>query len=160
LAISCPGLEILRLYDCRSIFDAAIASLVQCRALKELDLSHNSQLTDAAFTGLSEGCWPEMKTLYLPGLRVLSDAGFSSLARAWTLLVGVYCEETNVTDEAVLTLCQLCPSILELDIGHCDQVTDRSLVAISKHLFVRMQLSLHRPFYLFFALLCKSTKIE
>ena len=36
-------------------------------------------------------------------------------------------------DEAVWTLCQLCPSISELDIGNCG-VTDRSLVAISEQL--------------------------
>jgi F-box and leucine-rich repeat protein 2/20 len=131
--MSCPGLETLDLYECRCISDAAIASLVQCRALKELYLSYNSQLTDAAFTGLSEGCWPEMETLDLLGLRLLSDTGFSSLARACPSLVEVHCKETNMTDEAVWMLCQLCPSILKLDIGDC-RVTDRSLVAISEHL--------------------------
>jgi Leucine-rich repeat (LRR) protein len=133
LAMSCPGLELLHLAFCRSITDAAIASLVQCRALKELNLSYNSQLTDAAFTGLSEGCWPEMETLDLEGLRLLSDTGFSSLARACSSLVEVHCKATNMTDEAVWMLCQLCPSILKLDIGDCS-VTDRSLVAISEHL--------------------------
>jgi EIN3-binding F-box protein len=42
--------------------------------------------------------------------------------------------DTNVTDEAVWTLCQLCPSILTLDLYHCYNVTDCSLVAVSKHL--------------------------
>ena len=94
------------------ISDAAIASLVQCRALKELDLSENDQLTDAAFAGLSEGCWPKMESLNLFGLRRLSDASFSSLARACPSLVEVWFGSTKVTDEAVWTLCQLCPSIL------------------------------------------------
>jgi hypothetical protein len=60
LAMSCLDLEIVDLSFCRSITDAAIASLVQCRALKKLELCGNYQLTDAAFAGLSEGCWPKM----------------------------------------------------------------------------------------------------
>jgi hypothetical protein len=36
LVMSCPGLEIVRLSFCPSISDAAVASLVQCRALKKL----------------------------------------------------------------------------------------------------------------------------
>ena len=86
----CSELEVFHAESAR-ISDAVIASLVQCRALKKLTLSHNYQLTDAAFTGLSEGCWPEMETLDLPGCGLLSDAGFSSLARACPLLVRVYC---------------------------------------------------------------------
>jgi F-box/leucine-rich repeat protein 2/20 len=102
--------------------------------LKELHLEGNSQLTDAALTGLSEGCWPEMETLDLQRLPLLSDTSFSSLARACPSLVVLWLRETKVTDEAVWTLCQLCPSILKLDINSCPNVTDRSLVAISEHL--------------------------
>jgi hypothetical protein len=98
------------------------------------DLSENYQLTDAAFAGLSEGCWPKMGTLKLGELRLLSDVIFFSLARACPSLVEVVWRDTNVTDEAVWTLCQLCPSILELTIYCCPNVTDRSLVAISEHL--------------------------
>jgi hypothetical protein len=112
LAMSCPGLETLNLAGCRSISNAAINSLLQCRALKELHLEGNSQLTDAALTGLSEGCWPEMETLDLQRLPLLSDTSFSSLARACPSLVVLWLKETKVTDEAVWTLCQLCPSIL------------------------------------------------
>ena len=39
-----------------------------------------------------------------------------------------------MTDEAVWSLCQLCPSIFKLSIYGCPNVTDRSLVAISEHL--------------------------
>jgi hypothetical protein len=49
LAMSCPDLEMLTLLCCRSISYVAIASLVQCRALKKLNLQGNDQLTDAAF---------------------------------------------------------------------------------------------------------------
>jgi hypothetical protein len=131
--MSCPDLEIMDLICCLSISDAAIASLVQCRALKKLSLD-NYQLTDAAFDGLSEGCWPKMEFLSLYELCLLSDASFVSLARACPSLVEVSLSETNVTDEAVWTLCQLCPSILKLYIVDCPNVTDRSLVAISEHL--------------------------
>jgi F-box and leucine-rich repeat protein 2/20 len=134
LAMTCPGLEIVDLSNCQSITDAAIASLVQCRALKKLDLNCNYQLTDATFAGLSEGCWPKMETLDLSNLRQLSDASFVSLARACPSLVEVRLKLTNVTDEAVWTLCQLCPSILKLYIFGCSNVTDRSLVVISEHL--------------------------
>jgi hypothetical protein len=134
LAMSCPDIEILNLSKCSRITDAAIASLVQCRALKRLHLSNNTQLTDAAFAGLSEGCWPKMEILDLSGLRRLSDAIFVSLARACPSLVKVVLRDTNVTDEIVWTLCELCPSILTLDFSGCPNVTDRSLVAISKHL--------------------------
>jgi hypothetical protein len=135
LAMSCPDLEILRLSLCENVSDAAIASLVQhSRGLKKLDLSNNGQLTDAAFTGLPEGCWQKMEVLDLFQLRLLSDAIFTGLARACPSLVEVRLSQTNVTDEAVWTLCQLCPSILKLSINSCPNVTDRSLVAISEHL--------------------------
>ena len=134
LAMSCPDIEIVNLYNCPRISDAAIASLVQCRALKKLDLRGNDQLTDAAFAGLSEGCWPKMETLNLSRLRRLSDAIFVSLASACPSLVEVKLHGTNVTDEAVWNLCQLFPSILELYIFDCPNVTDRSLVAILEHL--------------------------
>jgi hypothetical protein len=135
LAMSCPGLEILYLHQSDSISDAAIVILLQhSRVLKELDLSINSQLTDAAFTGLSEGCWQKMEVLNLDALRLPSETSFLSLARACPSLVVVDWSQTNVTDEAVCQLCQLCPSILELYITDCPNVTDRSLVAISEHL--------------------------
>jgi hypothetical protein len=134
LAMSCPDVNILDLSSCRSISNAAIASLVQCRALKKLNLDCNDQLTDAAFAGLSEVCWPKMEILNLSYLRLISDAIFVSLARACPSLVEVRLNRTNVTDEALSSLCQLCPSILELSISNCPNVTDRSLVAISEHL--------------------------
>ena len=80
LAMTCLDLEIVALGNCQSITDAVIASLVQCRALKKLDLRGNDQLTDAAFAGLSEGCWPKMESLFLLRLRRLSDASLVSLA--------------------------------------------------------------------------------
>ena len=134
LAMSCPDLEMLDLSRCLRISDATIASLVQCRELKKLKLWGNNQLTDAAFAGLPEGCWPKMEILYLGGLRRLSEVSIVSLARACPSLVEVVLSDTNVTDEAVWTLCQLCPLILELYINDCPNVTDRSLVAISEHL--------------------------
>jgi F-box and leucine-rich repeat protein 2/20 len=134
LAMSCPDLETLDLSACRSISDAAIASLVQCRALKKLRLAWNDQLTDAAFAGQSEGCWQKMEVLDLHNLPLLFDAGFSSLVRACPSLVEVRLNNTNVTDEAVWTMCQQCPSILELYIYSCPNVTDHSLIAISEHL--------------------------
>ena len=134
LAMSCPDLEILSLRSCRTFSDAAIASLVQCRALKKLILSENDQLNDAAFAGLSVGCWPKMEILNLCERHRLSEISFFSLARACPSLVEVKLNRTNVTDEAVWTLCQLCPSILVLSIIECPNVTDRSLVAISEHL--------------------------
>jgi hypothetical protein len=110
LAMSCPGLEILDLSSYRSMSDAAIVSLVQhSHMLKKLRLTWNDQLTDAAFTGLSEGCWQKMEVLNLDGLRLLSETSFSSLVRACPSLVEVVLSRTNVTDEAVWTLCQLCP---------------------------------------------------
>ena len=93
-----------------------------------------TMLTDAAFAGLSEGCWPKMEFLHLRRLRRLSDAIFVSLARACPSLVEVWLNYTNVTDEAVWKLCQLCPSIRLFHIYDCPNVTDRSLVAISEHL--------------------------
>ena len=134
LAMSCPDLEILLLRFCLGTTDAAIASLVQCRALKRLDLRGNNQLTDAAFAGLSEGCWQKMEILGLNSLRRLSDAGLSSLVRACPSLVEVWLNYTNVTDEVVWKLCQMCPSIRHFQINDCPNVTDRSLVAISEHL--------------------------
>ena len=101
LAMSCPDLELVNLGHCTNISDAVIASLLQCRALKELDLSNNNQLTDAAFAGLAEGCWPKMEFLDLNGLHLLSDAIFVSLARAYPSLVDLALDDTNVTDEAV-----------------------------------------------------------
>ena len=80
LAMTCPDLEILDLCSCGSISNAAIASVVQCQALKKLDLRGNDQLTDAAFAGLTEGCWPKMEILELNELCRLSEVSFVSLA--------------------------------------------------------------------------------
>jgi hypothetical protein len=134
LAMSCPDIEVLTLACCQRISDAALTSLVQCRALKKLDIRGNDQLTDAAFASLSEGCWPKMEFLNLMGLCGLSEGSFVSLARACPSLVEVVFHNTNVTDEAVWTLCQRCPSIFGLYFLDCPNVTDRSLVAISEHL--------------------------
>ena len=57
--------------------------------------------TDAAFAGLSEGCWQKMEILGLNSLRRLSDAGLSSLVRVCPSLVEVWLNYTNMMDEAV-----------------------------------------------------------
>jgi hypothetical protein len=79
LAMSCPDLESLSILKGVNS-DAAIASLVQCRALKQLMLAFSDHLTDAAFACLSEGCWPKMEFINLFELDRLSDASFVSLA--------------------------------------------------------------------------------
>jgi hypothetical protein len=54
LAQRCPGLQVLNVGGCSRVTDVGVAALAAgCAALRELDLSYNNRLSDAAVDSLA-----------------------------------------------------------------------------------------------------------
>ena len=95
-------------------------------------------LNDASLMGLCD-CCPKLKTLDLSFCLVPSPVvSESGLALALPTLVHLvslnvaYLE--HVTDVVVAAVAKACPLLCNLNLEHCVEVTDKSLVEIARHL--------------------------
>ncbi|KAI3874993.1 hypothetical protein MKW98_019566 [Papaver atlanticum] len=154
LSKNCPHLEALALQGCVNVTDSGLSALVdKCRKIKFLDVSKCTNVGDAGILRVSEACsslttlklldclkagddsiyslarsCKNLETLVIGGCRNISDESIKSLAFSCNhklkFLRMDWC--LSISDSALSCILSLCKNLEALDIGCCEEVTDRA----------------------------------
>ncbi|KAL4624979.1 hypothetical protein GN956_G18177 [Arapaima gigas] len=133
--IHCQHLRKILLRGCRSVSTQGVKALASsCPGLLVVDLSGCSSVTDEGVRALATGC-KQLEVVSLRGCSEISSAALLALAQNCRLLQSVYISETRVTDDGVIGLATgLCSNtIKELQMAHCQFLTDRSVMAVLRN---------------------------
>ena len=135
----------LNLADCSHLTDKTIEGLsVRCRKLEKLILKGCDKITDKSMKYMIKKedhfkfpLCDQLRHLDLSFCRKLTSKGLAELipkclALEELVLTGV----PAVNDQLVISMCNVCPTLLRLTFEKCSLITDVSLCAIAKHLWV------------------------
>lgn len=133
----------------------------ECPELRYIDISHThypeeENITDKSLIALSFGC-KKLETVIIEELDVISDTGIVCLSKGCRNLkelnafycdrlgdtsicsIGKHCGElekinlmySDISDEAIKSLADGCPRLLNLNVAFCDTITDLSLLYLA-----------------------------
>lgn len=146
----CNRIERLTLTNCRKLTDNGVSDLINgSRHLQALDVSELRSLTDHTLFKVAENCH-RLQGLNITGCtkvtedsliavsqqcRYLKRVSFLYWLTPTALLVLTLSQlklngVVHVTDKAILSFAQNCPSVLEIDLQECKQVTNKSVTTL------------------------------
>lgn len=133
----CKHLRELRLAQC-TIDDGAFARTTVAQplyeALRVLDLTNCSDITDRAVERIAESC-PRLRNLLLSKCRNLTDRAVYAITKLGKNLHFVhlgYC--VRLTDAAIAALAASCTRIRYIDLACCANLTDASIAQLATNL--------------------------
>jgi len=133
VAMNCPLLEDLTLWDCDGVTDESIIALVErCPKINYLQLQGTS-ITCAALVALAAGECP-LHDLGIEGCSHVSDAGVIAMVPKWRTVerLGIDLCSTGVTVASMLEVAKL-PNLVSLDVSATPcACTDEALLAFSR----------------------------
>lgn len=132
VAMNCPLLEDLNLWDCDGVTDESIITLVErCPKINYLQLQGTS-ITCAALVALAAGECP-LHDLGIEGCSHVSDAGVIAMVPKWRTIerLNIDLNSTGVTMASMLEVAKL-PNLVSLDVSKTPcAFTDEALLAFS-----------------------------
>jgi F-box and leucine-rich repeat protein GRR1 len=138
-------LRTLSLADCSHLTDRAIGGLAaRCRKLEKLILKGCDKLTDKSLRHMIKKedhfkfpLCDALKHLDIAYCRKITSKGLSEvLPKCLMLEELVLTGVPFVNDEVVTALCLACPTLIRLTFEKCSLITDMSICAITKHLWI------------------------
>ncbi|KAG1049172.1 hypothetical protein G6F46_009637 [Rhizopus delemar] len=140
LALNCPHLVEVDLMNC-GVTDRTLHALFDhCRDLRELRLNQcdaaESLLTDRVLIQSALASQPnyyeQLRLVDFTGVSSIVDHSLAILVEAAPRIRSLVLNKCfKVTDEGVLSVCQLGKFLHYLHLGHCSQLTDRSITRLA-----------------------------
>lgn len=100
------------------------------RALTSIDLSHCEKITDGAIKAIGQFC-PKLSKINLYQCNI-SDAGVKAIALPSLSSISLYANP-RLSDDSIITLAKQCKELVSVNIGYCDEITERSLIALAEN---------------------------
>lgn len=135
LSVYCPRLVEVDFMNC-SINDSALKSIFNhCRDLRELRASQvdiiPTVITDNAFLGSPlrlARYFVQLRLVDFTGIATITDMSINILINAAPKIRSLVLNKcSGITDEGILSICQLGKFLHFLHLGHCSQITDVSV---------------------------------
>lgn len=132
----CSSLEKLCLTGCIKLTDAGVTALtcdvntgaVRGQFLKELDLTFCTKLTDTGLQNIMQRCKRNLQTLKLNGCVEVSDECIQLLSRECGGIQNLSLAHLRMLTDAGLKACAENLWLEEIDVSHCQGVTDKGLL--------------------------------
>lgn len=115
--------------------DVACVLARACTRLQVLDISRCHRLTNLAFSALSQ-CL-NLKTLKASYLDQVNDAGLRALSTQGALESMEIRGCPSISDEGLIALVSLCPTLSRIDVSGCNRVTNRFVDEAAKAVDIR-----------------------
>ncbi|KAB5520175.1 hypothetical protein DKX38_024494 [Salix brachista] len=128
---SCTNLTSLRMESCTLVPSEAFVLIGQrCQFLEELDLTDN-EIDDEGLKSISR-C-SNLSSLKLGICLNISDEGLSHVGMKCTKLteLDLY-RSAGISDMGILAISRGCPGLEMINMSYCIDITDRSLISLSK----------------------------
>lgn len=113
--------------------DNAVEAIAKyCHDLQDLDLSKSFKLSDRSLYALAHGC-PNLSKLNISGCPAFSDAALEYLTkfcRKLKVLNMCGCVRT-ATDRALEAIADNCSQLQSLNLGWCDEVSDKGVTSLA-----------------------------
>ncbi|XP_016068808.1 PREDICTED: leucine-rich repeat-containing protein 29 [Miniopterus natalensis] len=117
------ALRELDLTACSKLTDASLAKVLQLTQLRQLSLSLLPALTDKGLVAVARGC-PSLERLALSHCSLLSDEGWAQAASSWPRLQHLNLSSCNqLTEQTLDTIGQACKQIQTLDVSMCPGIS-------------------------------------
>lgn len=98
---SYSSLHTLVLNNCKEVCDDdLLPALPHFRRLRDLDLSHCTQITNATLLNISQHLHDILEVLYMKGLKRVTDIGLTAICESCLLLRVLELSEVPITDES------------------------------------------------------------
>lgn len=145
LAPRCKGLRTLALFDCPTLTDRGLLSMIEsCPNLRKVDLRDCLTLSDAGIVGLLERC-ENLESLNLKGVTDLTPALLKGFEEIRPKLGVLHLLDAPCFDDAALeTLLSQAPNLHTLSLN-CERLTDAGILAAIKKCERLEQLFLKNP---------------
>ncbi|XP_053459893.1 uncharacterized protein LOC128595187 isoform X2 [Nycticebus coucang] len=116
------ALRELDLTACSKLTDASLAKVLQFPQLRQLSLSLLPALTDMGLVAVARGC-PSLEHLALSHCTCLSDEGWAQAANSWPRLQHLNLSScSRLTEQTLDTIGQACKQLRVLDIAMCSGI--------------------------------------
>ncbi|KAI3441434.1 uncharacterized protein J3R85_002345 [Psidium guajava] len=128
---SCPALTSLRMESCTLVPKEAFVLIGQrCHALEELDLTDNE--VDNEGLKYIARC-SKLSILKLGICLNISDEGLSHIGKSCSKLVELdLYRSAGISGLGILEVARGCPSLQMINVSYCNDITDTSLMSLSK----------------------------
>ncbi|KAF8006055.1 hypothetical protein BT93_K0370 [Corymbia citriodora subsp. variegata] len=128
---SCPALTSLKMESCTLVPKEAFVLIGQrCHALEELDLTDN-EVDDEGLKSIAR-C-SKLSNLKLGICLNITDEGLSHIGKSCSKLVELdLYRSAGITGLGILEVARGCPGLATVNVSYCSDITDASLMSLSK----------------------------
>ncbi|XP_019654412.2 LOW QUALITY PROTEIN: leucine-rich repeat-containing protein 29 [Ailuropoda melanoleuca] len=117
------ALKELDLTACSKLTDASLTKVLQFPELRQLSLSLLPALTDKGLVAVASGC-PSLEHLVLSHCSLLSDEGWAQAASSWPRLQHLNLASCGqLTEQTLDTIGQACKQLRTLDVAMCPRIS-------------------------------------
>ena len=127
----CKNLLRLEIRPCPKIADKSFKCLAQCTLLQELLLGNAVKLSEATLKHLLRSC-KDLRRLALP-MSLIQFEYLEVETIQSNSLTSLDLTLASVTDSSVYTIARSFPSLMELCLSNCEEITDECLSVIETH---------------------------
>ena len=115
-----------------NIFCAGLKALAGCSNLSSLKIGICLRISDEGLTYIGKSC-PKLRDIDLYRSLLDVPCGFLSLVHFLTKLTCSFCFRCGgISDDGVIQIAQGSPMLASINLSYCTEITDRSLMSISK----------------------------
>nr|AFI78802.1 F-box family protein [Chlorokybus atmophyticus] len=157
LATQCPQLQVLDVSACSLVSDEGLQHVgAHCRSIQVVNITDCSKVTDEGVSAIAN---PQLRHVFASGSKItdvtllvlaetckqlqilavgncaVSDVGLLSIGANCTSLIYFNCFgcTQGVSDVGIEHIAENSRELEELEISNCQQISDRSLIAVSRH---------------------------
>nr|XP_015094141.1 LOW QUALITY PROTEIN: leucine-rich repeat-containing protein 29 [Vicugna pacos] len=125
--LTLQALRELDLTACSKLTDASLTKVLQFPQLKQLSLSLLPALTDKGLVAVARGC-PSLERLALSHCSLLNDKGWAQAASSWPRLQHLNLSScSRLTEQTLDTTGQACKQLQTLDVAMCPGISMASV---------------------------------
>ncbi|VFQ67421.1 unnamed protein product [Cuscuta campestris] len=133
IALGCPSLRVLSLWNVPSIGDEGLSTIAKgCQSLEKLDLSHCPSISNKGLIAIAENC-PNLSSLTIESCPYIGNNGLRAIGNRCTKLRSVTVKDCpGISDEGVSGLLSSASTVSKVTL-HGLSVTDFSLAVIGHY---------------------------
>ncbi|CAI0424033.1 unnamed protein product [Linum tenue] len=141
LVLNCRNLVEIDLSNATQLRDAAASAVAEAKNLEKLWLGRCKLITDMGVGCIAVGC-KKLKLISFKWCLGVTDLGVEliavkckelrSLDLSYLPVMFDFCRSAGITDPGILAIASGCPDIEMINMSYCQDITDSSLISLSK----------------------------
>lgn len=132
LTLLFPQIEEIVLRRSGGVTTSGWSALAGWKRLRLVDLTNCFHIKDDELNLILQSC-PAIEELSLHNCQGLTDKGIKNLSKQHGELLSLNLGRTALTDEALIEIAFRCNTLQQLDISHCEKITEKGVREAVKH---------------------------